>query len=89
MSTSAQIPSGASKPKPDKRKRRVQARSVVAITLAVLITLFAVRNLEDVKVHWIVGTSETPLIIVIVVSAIVGGVLALYAERRRRSGGRK
>jgi uncharacterized integral membrane protein len=84
MSTPTQTP-GASKRKPE---RRGQARSVVAITVAVLITLFAVLNVEDVRVHWIVGTSETPLIIVIAVSAIAGALLAVFAERRRRSGGR-
>jgi uncharacterized integral membrane protein len=83
MSTSAQSPSGASKPKPDKRKRREQARTLVAIALAILITLFAVLNTNEVKVHWIFGTSETPLIIVIAVSAIVGGVLALFVQRQR------
>ena len=80
MSTSAQ---SSPKPKPDKRKRREQARTVVAIALAILITLFAVLNTDEVKVHWIFGTTETPLIIVIAVSAIVGAVLALFAQRQR------
>jgi uncharacterized integral membrane protein len=85
MSSSAQSSSGASKPKPDKRKRREQARTVVAIVLAILITLFAVLNTEEVKVNWIFGTTKTPLIIVIAVSAIVGAVLALFVQRQRRS----
>ena len=52
-----------------------------------LITLFAVLNLDEVKVDWIVGSGHAPLIIVIVISLLVGLVIARLAERlaaRRR-----
>ena len=49
--------------------------------LAVLITLFAVLNVKEVKVNWIFGTS-TPLIIVIVVSVLVGILLTYLVDRR-------
>lgn len=52
------------------------------VVLAVLITLFAVLNLEKVEVNWIVGSGKAPLIIVIVVSLLVGVVLTHFAERR-------
>jgi uncharacterized integral membrane protein len=54
------------------------------VVLAVLMTLFAVFNLKDVKVNWIFGTTETPLIIVIVVSLLVGILLTHFAELRYR-----
>jgi uncharacterized integral membrane protein len=57
------------------------ARSVVLVVLAVLITLFAVLNLKEVKVDWIFGSGHAPLIIVIVVSLLVGIVLTYSAER--------
>lgn len=62
--------------------RREQARSAALIILAVLITLFAVFNLDEVKVDWIFGSSKAPLIIVIVISLLVGIILTYFAERR-------
>ncbi len=62
------------------------ARSIALVLLAVLITLFAVLNLNEVKVNWIIGSGRAPLIIVIVISLLVGIVLTYFAERlvRRR-----
>jgi uncharacterized integral membrane protein len=65
-----------------RRSRRELARTGVLVVLAVLITLFAVFNLDKVKVHWIFGTDEAPLIVVIVISLLVGIVLTHFAERR-------
>ena len=72
-----------------KRSRRELARTGGLVLLAVLATLFAVLNLETVKVDWIFGSGRAPLIIVIVVSVLVGAVLTHFAERRvGRRGGR-
>jgi len=65
-----------------RRSRRDLARTWALIVLAVLITLFAVFNTGKVKVDWIFGTDEAPLIIVIVVSLLVGIALTHFAERR-------
>jgi uncharacterized integral membrane protein len=70
-----------------KRSRRELARTGALVLLAVLMTLFAVLNLNQVEVNWIFGKSSTPLIIVIVVSLLVGVLLTHFAElvyRRRR-----
>jgi uncharacterized integral membrane protein len=72
---------------PDKgvrRGSREQARTAASVVLAVLITLFAVFNLDEVKVHWIFGSGRAPLIIVIVISLLVGIVLTYVVERRPR-----
>jgi len=66
------------------RSRRENARAVGVIALAVVMTLFAVLNVKDVEVNWIFGTFETPLIIVIVVSLLVGVLLTHFAEVRHR-----
>lgn len=66
------------------RNRRELARTAALVVLAVLITLFAVLNLNDVKVDWIFGSSKAPLIIVIVVSALVGALIVYFAGRSRR-----
>jgi uncharacterized integral membrane protein len=75
-------------PEPQRRSKREMARTGGLVALAVLITLFAVFNLEKVKVSWIFGSGEVPLIIVIVISLLVGIVLTHFTElrlqRRRR-----
>jgi uncharacterized integral membrane protein len=67
-----------------KRSRRETARTGAMVLLAVLITLFAVLNVKQVEVKWIFGTTETPLIIVIVVSLLVGVLFTHFAEMRNR-----
>jgi uncharacterized integral membrane protein len=66
----------------DSPSKRERARTAALVVLAILITLFAVLNTEKVKVHWIVGSSRAPVIIVIVISALVGAVLSYFADRR-------
>lgn len=80
-STSRPSPDGAAKPR---RSRADVARTALWVVLAALITLFAVLNLKSVQVNWIFGTSSAPLIIVIVISLLVGGVLTYIADRRTR-----
>lgn len=61
-----------------------RARTGALVVLSVLITLFAVLNVDEVKVDWIFGSGHAPLIIVIVISLLVGIVLAHFAERLAR-----
>jgi uncharacterized integral membrane protein len=82
VSTTQQQPSISAEKQPRRRSRRERARTVALVVLAVLIVAFAVLNLEEVKVNWIVGSGRAPLIIVILVSALVGGFIAYVAERR-------
>ncbi len=56
-------------------------RSGGLLAIAVLLTLFAVFNVDEVKVDWLIGSGHAPLIVVIVVSVLVGIVLAYLAER--------
>ena len=82
---SAQIPAPETPHKQAERRRASErARTIAMVLLAVLITLFAVLNVDEVKVNWIVGSGHAPLIIVIVVSLLVGVVLTYFAERRGR-----
>jgi uncharacterized integral membrane protein len=75
-----QLPDQA--PQDERRRRREQARRVSLLALAALIVAFAVTNLKEVKVKWIVGSGHAPLIIVIVVSLVIGVALGHFAERR-------
>jgi uncharacterized integral membrane protein len=87
MSTSAQTP-GPGQPsghaKPDKRTQREIARTAALVVVAILVTLFAVFNLKDVKVSYVFGSGKAPLIVVIVISVLFGIVLTYFAERLPR-----
>jgi len=56
---------------------------VAALGLAAIGGVFAVANLDEVKVNWILGTWETPLIVVIALSMVVGAGLGYLVSRRR------
>lgn len=65
------------------RSRREGVRLVAVATVSALAALFAVLNLEEVEVNWIVGTFDTPLIVVVAVSILLGAALGYLAARRR------
>jgi uncharacterized integral membrane protein len=70
------------------RSRRETTRLVVVVLVAVLATIFAVLNLDEVEVNWIITTGSTPLIIVIAASVLAGIAidrLALHLGRRRKA----
>ena len=64
----------------------MEKRQLAALGLAGVGVAFAALNLDEVEVNWILGTWETPLIIVIALSMIVGAALGLLVSRRRRGG---
>jgi len=69
-------------------ERREMARLIAGLLIGGLVTAFALLNLNDVKVNWIVGTGQTPLIVVIVLAFVLGMAadrLLLRARRRRRT----
>jgi uncharacterized integral membrane protein len=65
------------------KTRRIRAGQVFTLVLAGLAVLFAVLNLDEVKVNWIVGTWKTPLIVVIVVMLALGSGLGYFVAHRR------
>jgi len=81
MSAPPQSPEQRQAERP-RRSRREQMRTAALVILSILITLFAVLNLKEVRVNWIVGSGHAPLIIVIAVSLLVGILLAHFAQRR-------
>ena len=82
MSTPEQKPTEHKLGALESRSRRERARTALIVGLAVLITVFALLNLKEVKVNWIVGSGHAPLIIVIVVSVLIGAVISYFADRR-------
>jgi uncharacterized integral membrane protein len=61
----------------------VEKRQIAVVGLAGLGGVFAVLNLDEVEVNWIIGTFDTPLIVVIAVSVLIGAALGYVAARRR------
>lgn len=86
---SAQKPGPAGQPKAagtPRRDRKEMARAGGLVVVSVLFTAFALLNLNQVKVDWILGSGHAPLIVVIAISLLVGIVLTYFVERlpRRR-----
>jgi uncharacterized integral membrane protein len=69
-----------------KRSRREGGRLVAVAAISALGALFAVLNLDEVEVNWIVGTFDTPLIVVIAAATLVGALLGVVVTRRRAGG---
>ncbi len=83
---SAQIPGPGGQPKAERRSTREMMRAGGLLVAAAIFIVFAVLNLNQVKVNWIIGSGKAPLIVVIVISLLVGIVLTYGADRlgRRR-----
>jgi uncharacterized integral membrane protein len=65
-------------------QRRERARLVAMAILGGLGTAFALVNLGDVKVNWIVGSARSPLILVILVCVLLGVLLDRVVISRQR-----
>jgi uncharacterized integral membrane protein len=66
-----------------RKTRGDRARLALAFVAGALAVVFAVLNLDEVAVHWIVGVWRTPLIVVIVVCVILGAIIGWVTGRRR------
>jgi uncharacterized integral membrane protein len=58
------------------------------LIVGALTAAFAVANLDEVQVNWLLGTGQTPLIVVIAVSFVLGaaaGWIATTAHRKART----
>ena len=80
-----------STPDPAPRKERdLKSKTIAAIAVAILLLAFGLSNRNDVAINWLVGTTDTPLIIVIVVSAVLGAIIggATVRGRSKRAGSR-
>ena len=61
----------------------MERRQVAAIVLAGAGGAFAVANVDEVDVNWVLGTWSTPLIVVIALSMVIGAGLGYLVARRR------
>jgi uncharacterized integral membrane protein len=74
----------AAQPPPAQRRRRLPANpgTIGLIAVAVVVTLFAVLNLNSVKVNFIVVSGHAPLIVVIAVALLLGAAFGALAQRQ-------
>jgi uncharacterized integral membrane protein len=61
----------------------VERRQIAALALAGAGVAFAAVNLDEVEVNWLLGSWDTPLIIVIALSMVIGAGLGFLVARRR------
>ncbi len=71
-------------PETPARGRSRRAGIVLGAVLGVLLLWFALANLQDVKIDFWVSTTRAPLIEVIVISGLLGGLVGGLVRRRRR-----
>jgi uncharacterized integral membrane protein len=71
-----------STPEGPKKGRDLTSKTVAAVAVAILLIAFGLSNRDDVPIDWLVGTTDTPLIVVILVSAGLGTVIGGLAVRR-------
>ena len=65
-----------------KRTGAEQTRIAVALVVGALLAVFAVLNTDKVEVNWILGTAQTPLILVIVFNLALGFAGGYLLARR-------
>jgi len=76
--------------RPPARKRRgslaakENRRLLYGLVIGAIAAVFAVLNLDRVEVNWIFGTGQTPLILVIAVSFLLGALVGWIAAAGRR-----
>jgi lipopolysaccharide assembly protein A len=68
----------------DKPDRAGNTRVAAAAVLGGIAAVFALINLDDVEVNWLVGSWQTPLIVVIALSILLGAGLDRLLVRRAR-----
>jgi uncharacterized integral membrane protein len=68
---------------PSKGDKGLQTRQVLTIVAVVLLVWFVVQNSESVEIHFWVVSARAPVFLVIVVAALLGGLVAWFARRKR------
>jgi uncharacterized integral membrane protein len=68
----------------DKPDKTANARVVLATVVGGIAAIFAFVNLDKVEVDWIIGSWQTPLIVVILLSMVLGAGLDRLLVRRAR-----
>jgi uncharacterized integral membrane protein len=74
------------------KQRNIASKTIAAVAVAILLIAFGLSNRHDVRIDWLVTTTNASLILVIIVSAVLGAILGALAVRggaKRKSSRRK
>jgi uncharacterized integral membrane protein len=74
---------GTTGERPARKGRGIASKTIAAVAIAFLLIAFGVSNDDHVAVDYLVVTRESPLILVIGVSALLGAIIGGLAVRRR------
>ena len=69
--------------RPVKKERALASKTIAAVAVAFLLIAFGVANNDKVPVDYLVFTRDSPLILVIGVSALLGAIIGGLIVRRR------
>ena len=76
-------PATATDRKPVKKERALASKTIAAVAVAFVLIAFGVSNNDKVPVDYLVFTRDSPLILVIAVSALLGALIGGLIVRRR------
>ena len=69
--------------RPARKERALASKTIAAAAVAFLLIAFGVANDDRVPVDYLVATRDSPLILVIAVSAFLGAIIGGLIVRRR------
>jgi len=76
-------PAAGTKEPPARKQRALASKTLAAVAIAFLLIAFGVSNNDSVPVDYLVFTRDSPLILVIGVSALLGAIFGALVMRRR------
>ncbi|WP_312474987.1 lipopolysaccharide assembly protein LapA domain-containing protein [Neobacillus sp.] len=63
---------------------RIQWNLILALIFTFIVAIFAVLNVSSVKINYLFGNSEIPIILIIIGSALLGGlVVGMFGTLRQ------
>jgi uncharacterized integral membrane protein len=65
------------------KTRRPDSRQILIVVATALLVWFAISNSQSVQIHFWLSSTKAPLVVVIAVSALLGGFVTRFAFRRR------
>lgn len=66
------------------KERRFGPRQILGLIILVLLVVFVAANTQKVKVHFLVTSVHAPLYQVLAAMAVVGALIVLLGQLRRR-----
>jgi uncharacterized integral membrane protein len=80
-----QVPTSEGSKPPVRKERAIASKTIAAVAVAFVLIAFGLSNDDTVPVDYLVVTRDSPLIVVIAVSALLGALAGgLLVWRRKR-----